>query len=216
MNGQAIVDAVILEGGFDTSSTGVTRATVVGWCRERYADLVVRARWYMETRQLAVTAAGEPTYLIPDEVVEVDVVRIGSRRWERVGPAEMFDLEGSDLGLSSDRAGVFAPWWDSSGSEGIRLWPAPTAAGVVIEALCSLQPPEFQDASSWSPLIPADMHRRVVDGAVAEGMRVIEERQDAAAGYEARFEGAVEALRMRKNSRIGSGPQRLLVFRRPR
>lgn len=216
MTGQEIVDAVIEEGGFDTSSTGIDRATVSGWVSERYKDLVVRAKWRMAITTIATTVSGEANYPLDDAIVEVDEIKVGGVRYSAVGVEEMWDIDSALLELKPGFGGVFAPTYDDQGNTSIRLNPQPVTAGTVIAGLVVLQPAPFQDASSFTPAIPADLHRKLVDGAIAEGLAKVDERLNEAGFYEGRWEQTVDALSRRKRSRVSQPVTRLRVTRRPR
>lgn len=216
MNGQEIVDAVVDEGGFDTSSTGIDRATVSGWVADRYRDLVVRARWRMAIQTIATTIAGEADYSLSDDVVEVDELKVNGTRYSAIGVEEMWDVDASLLGLKPGFGGVFAPTYDSTGATSIRLHPEPTTAGEDIDGLVVLQPVAFEDSSSFALAIPADFHRKLARGAIADGLALIDERLQEASVYEQEWEATVDALSRRKRSRVAQPVTTLRVSRRPR
>ncbi len=92
MTGKEVIDAVVLEGGFDTSSTGVTRATVVGWVLHRYRVMVARSKWRMLRSELGPTVAAQGLYTLPDTAVDVEQLYVDGRPYARVGSSELFEL----------------------------------------------------------------------------------------------------------------------------
>jgi hypothetical protein len=216
MNGQQIVDAVVNEGGFDTSSTGIDRATVAGWVADRYRDLVVRAKWLMAIQTIATTVAQQADYALSDSIVEVEELKVGGMRYSAIGVEEMWDLDAARLELKPGFGGVFAPTYDAAGVTKLSLFPEPVTAGDAIDALVVLPPADFTDSSSFAPAVPTDFHRKLVDGAIAEGLAKIDERLNEATFYEQRWEATVEALARRKRSRVAQPVTTLRVSRRPR
>lgn len=217
MTGADIVDAVVSEGGFDTSASGVARTVVTGWCKARYDDLVIRARWRMAIVALGPTVAAEPDYALPDTTVEAESLRVDSSRpWARVGLTDVWSLETGDTILAALTPGVFGPYFDDAGASFVRLYPTPESAGLAIDALCAVAPVTFADSASFTPIVPIDFHRDLVRGATADGKRLVFGQQAEADADDAWWETRVEALRRRKLSRVGQGPQQLVVTRRPR
>ncbi len=212
MTGKEVIDAVVLEGGFDTSSTGVSRVTVTGWVLHRYRVMVARSKWRMLRSELGPTVAGQALYTLPDTAVDVEQLYVDSRPYGRVGSSELFELAAGDLTTGGD--GVFGPAWTSAGVAQIELYPVPEESGLTITALAASLPPDLADTDQSTPIVPVDFHRALVEGAVADGLRLIDERIQEAQAFEDRFDAAIEQLRRRKNSRVGQQGQRILVYGR--
>lgn len=215
MFGSEIVDAVIQEGGFDTSSAGLSRVTVTGWVAGRYDEMVARARWRKAVRELGPTVALQPQYRVTDDIAELDLLRVGQAQYTRVGMEQLWLLQGGQARLDGP-GGVFAASFDDASRALVELWPVPAEAGTSIQALCVLLPGAFEDTPGFAPIIPRDFHRHLVNAAVADGLRLIDERLDDADRFELMFERQIQRLGKRQNSRIGQGVQQLQVSRRPR
>ncbi len=203
-----IVAGVAGEGGFDVSA-----AMLGGWVNEVHGKAVAESQWQTESLSLGVTVADQAVYSVPDRVVDVRSIYLndGSEagqpsQWTRVSVEDLWDLNAGRRGLKWS-GGVFAPSFSSVGVQGIELYPPPITAGVPITALAACLPATM--VSGMSPVIPADMHGDLKDGAIALGLLRIDERPDAAAAFEVKFERMVAKLRRRKNSRIGSGASRM-------
>jgi hypothetical protein len=213
VNGAAIVDAVVNQGGFDTTAGGVDRVTVTSVVAEAYVDQVVRARWRTAPTSLGPTVVDQGEYTLPDTVVEVDLLRVGGVPYARVGVEQLWDLRGGVRELE-DAAGVFAPYFEADGDEQVALHPVPTEAGLTIEGMCVLEPAAFADDAGFAPITPTDRHPDLIERAIVLLKRRLDEI-DADPG-DAVWESRVEMLRRRKNSRVGQGVQRLSVRRRGR
>lgn len=195
-----MIDAVATEHGFD-----VPEATVKAWLNERYATMVVRARWRLMEVSLGNTVAGQSDYPIDDAIQELAYVYLGStgRPYIYAGPLEMRQIIAGDARVSDDAAGAFAPAYTSTGANGIRLWPVPTAVDA-LTGLVSEPPADLVDDANV-PIVPADFHKAIVDGAIAIGLERDSERLQEASYFTTQYEGSIERLRKRRLGRIGGG-----------
>lgn len=182
-----LVAAVRDQGGFDSSSTGSTAAEIKSWINEAYKRMVVRARWRKAQVQLAVTVAGQDTYAVPDTVEDI---------------IEGLEIDGEPVAWESAYA--------DDGTAEIVLGTVPETAGVSITALAALSPPPLV-ADADVPIVPGDFHDAIVDGAIATGLRRVEERIAEADSYEGRYLSEIEGLRRRGNMRLNTGPVTLQV-----
>jgi hypothetical protein len=66
-----IVDAALSEGGIDA-----TPAQALVWGNDRYRRLVAGSKWLRLKRALGTTAAGQATYPLADDIVDVLSVRV--------------------------------------------------------------------------------------------------------------------------------------------
>lgn len=207
MNAAGIIDACIAQSGTDAS-----RATLLSLLNERYQEQVSRSRWLLETVSLGNTVAGTADYSLPDTVIEVLSLRVGSYRWGEVGPKDYWDLLSSGTGNWTGR-GSYAPTYSSTGGTSISLWPAPTTSGVAITLLASVSPTDLTDSSgaAGTPVTPVDLHGSLLDGLISLVLLRIDERPDLAIPFEERFNAATERLRRRKNSRVGGEGMQALV-----
>lgn len=209
MNGAAVIDAVISEGGFSVADTGVARTTVTGWCHAAYIEMVTESRWALSIASIGTTVAGTTDYALADTIIDVDQVKVGAsgRPLPRVGVQDIWELLAADASLAGATTMVWAPSFSSVGAGQITLYPAPDTSGDTIYGLCTSLPSAFTDSSGFTPAIPEDFHRSIVYGALAEGYGVGEEALDQAAFWRDKFETRIEQLRRRKNSRIGGNTQ---------
>jgi hypothetical protein len=173
----AIIDAIVTEGGFDPSSSAVPRATILGWLQAIYDDALAETHWRRVTKELGPTVAGQQEYAVTAEVLQVKSLRVnGSRTWLRITTEEMFELEGGN-GAWKGAPGVFSPNFEADADTAVEL------AGI---------PPQF--------------HRELfVDGGIGMGRRTIDERPDLAEPFELIRAGAKKKLEKLAKSRIGSG-----------
>jgi len=215
MNLGQMIDAVITQGGFDSTTGAASRDAVAGWINDRYRDLLAQTGWQKATVELGPTVAGQSTYVIPDAVNDVRKVLVDGNEYVRASAEELFEAR-ANSGYVSGGFGAFAPGYVASGAAVIDLFPTPTEAGKSIQALAATAAVAMS-AETDSPVIPEDLQQGLIDGAIATGLRRIYERHDDAAAYEARYDnpaggGTVQRLKRRANSRVGSGPQKVRVW----
>lgn len=201
----AVIDAVILEGGFDSTQTSTSRATVLGWVNDRFQRAVVDAKWLKAQVELGPTVSGTSTYAIPPAVQDIAALKVNaSRSWKRVTPEEMWSLQSVDARLRGAE-GAFAPAYSAAGAPLVELYPTPSVSGQSISALVAQTPAALTDGAGIASL-PDHLFRAImVDGPIAEGRKVVDERDDLAAGYEAKYTEAVGKLKLLTKSRVGSG-----------
>jgi hypothetical protein len=171
--------------------------------------------------------ADQGEYAIPENVVRVRALRVnGSRAWKRLEQIEdLWELQQS--GSPSAVLGVPGAFVADYGEDGdadadedtapvLTLWPTPTTAGLSIIGACAVLPAAITDATATSlelPL-PADVVVPIaVDGAIRLGKLRVDEREDLAAPFQARYEAAVARLMKRAKSRIGGGPGQARLVR---
>jgi hypothetical protein len=195
--------AVRDQGGFDTGSTGETLTDIKAWVNEAYTRLVVGAKWRKAQVELFVTVADQAEYPLPATVVEVvEGILVGTEPWSAVGQETLWRLKN---GNATADGGVWAEDFSSTGAVQIELYPAPDEAGVSVQALATLAPAALA-ADGDTPIIPADMHGDIIDGAIGIGYDRLENRPDLAEPKLAKLERNVEKLRRRANARLYSGP----------
>ncbi|WCB94493.1 hypothetical protein DSM104299_03230 [Baekduia alba] len=208
-----IVNAVVTQGGFDTASDDVSTATVQGWVNEVYKEVVAESKWMMAVETLAVTVAGTAAYDLPDTVVDVLGLALADSSgnpgdWQPVGLEDLWALQRGDLGLRGS-GGVFAQTAKADSTKQIQLFPAPTTSGALITAMVALVPADL--VNGVTPAVPADVHGRLIDAAIALALLRIEKRPDLAQPLDARKQEIKDILVRRRNSRAGSGSTRIRV-----
>lgn len=205
MTGDTIVDAVVNEGGFSVSDTGIARTTVTAWCHAAYIELVTESRWAQSIASLGTTVAGTAEYALADTIIDVYEVKVGAtgRPLPRVGVDTIWNLIANEETLLGQTTMVYAGTFSNAGAGKLYLYPAPSTSGDTISGLVASLPSAFTDSAGFTPAIPEDFHRSIVYGALAEGYGVGEEALDQAAYWRERFETRIEKLRRRKNSRVG-------------
>jgi hypothetical protein len=211
MTADEIVDAVLAQGGFPSSQ----RSLAFGWLNEVHGRAVAESQWLMQSLELGVTVVGRAVYEIPDSVVDIVGLYLDDEsgvnqpsNWEKVSTTDMWGLK-SGRARRIGSGGVFAPAFGSAGEKRVELYPVPETAGVLIVTLAAVQPDTL--VSGGSPVIPADMHGDLLDGAIALGLLRMDERADSAAVFDGRLREMVLKLTRRKNSRVGSRTARMKV-----
>jgi hypothetical protein len=203
-----LLAAVKAEGGFD-----VPDAMVGGWINEVHQKAVAESQWMMRTLELGPTIAGTATYVLPDAVVDLVGLFVAPpaqppATYGRVSTEQLWGLKSGSSWLAD--GAVFAPQFDASAVELVELYPPPGTSGASISALAAMIPGLM--VSGDSPVIPADMHGDLKDGAIALGLLRVDERADSSQLFDQRFQAMVAKLRRRKKSRVGSQTSRMLVW----
>lgn len=176
--------------------------------------MVADSLWRAAVKTLGNTVDGTSNYALPTDVVDIKRLKVaytdGTVLYNAVGIEELW---GVDATTGEVRSGVhvFAEDYQADGTVQVRLYPAPEESGVPILGLQALQPATMTYGGAFTPIIPADIHPYLLDGAFADGYAEVEHRPDLAQYHEQRFEVGVNKLRMRKNSRTGDGPARIAV-----
>lgn len=203
----AIVARVIAEGGFDTSASDTSAATLLSWINEAYRQMVGDAEWLRAERNLGNTVANQDIYTLADDIVQVSRISVGTNdRWKIVDAEELVDLKWSGGMALYGAPGVAAVVYDEASKlQKLQLWPAPTAAGQPIEVLASILPADLTTAPDLTPAIPVDLHDALVDGAIGLGRLRVDERADLAQPFLEKFQAAVGKLVKRRRSRLQSG-----------
>lgn len=196
-----MVAAVRVEGGVDTTTGAVSEATVKGRLNARYRRMVVRAKWRRGQVSLGQTVTGQAEYNIPTDVAVLEGLMVDGDPFYRVGQTELWRLK---AGQATVAGGAFAPDFTSSGTERVELYPAPTTAGLAIEALATLRPSALS-ANGDTPIVPEEFHDAIVEGAIADLLARLDERLDQAPYFDQKFDAAVEELRRLKNSQTAGG-----------
>jgi hypothetical protein len=211
MNYGSIYRRVISEGGFDTSAGNVPLAQVQQWVAERYSELVLESEWLTEQVQIASLVAGQSVY--PFDNLAIDRLRllaVGGLLYTRVGVEQMLQLKSSRLALDAAADGAYAPSYGADGTISVELFPGPTTSGATLLAILNAEPAALVNDTDV-PVLPAPYHVGLVWGATATGLMLIDEDQQSAAGYEAKFEKVKAELQRRKNKRVGSGPVQVQI-----
>lgn len=207
-----MVAAVKTQAAFDTSGLNVTDATVLSWLNARYREFVARTKWLKETIELGPTVVNQATYTIPDTVVEIRALRLGTKSESlRVNVEGMWALIDTIAFLSGPETTAYAPAFDASGAQAVQIYPTPTTAGTSITALVVALPTALTAAPDTTPVIPIDFHECIVSGAIGMGYQRTDARADLAASYVAEFEAAIDRLKRRSTARVGQGPVRFPV-----
>lgn len=221
-----VIDAVVTQGGFDTSSSATPDVTVRGWIHEALQQALADSKFRHATINLGPAVAGVDHYAVPDNVVELRSLRIGSglAYAPLAGIEDMWSLQaatsriwpGGFLLTQGDDGDTDAT---QDTSPQVQIYPAPgsEADGMAIQAIGAVLPPAITQATATSYVIPlpADVERAIaIDGAIAIGKQRVYERDDLAAPFQKRRDDAVEKLLKRANARVRGRAQLRLV--RPR
>jgi hypothetical protein len=203
-----IVDAALSEGGIDA-----TPAQALVWGNDRYRRLVAGSKWLRLKRALGTTAAGQATYPLADDIVDVLSVRVAqSAPYRLITIDALWELQGGESFRATTR-GLFAPAYDDdSQAESIELYPVPEMGGDTLTALVAVLPPAL--AATDTPQVPEDFHMTGIKaGVIADGLKLIDEQHQEGSVWEGEFQQAIEDLRRRRNSRVGRGPTPIRLLR---
>jgi hypothetical protein len=216
MNVQAIINAVVSQGGFDTDAVDTSRSVILEWVQTRYDQALSASEWRKVALELGPTVAGQAAYALPSRVIALKRLRVnGSRPWLQLSGEQLWEVQAGN-GYLSGAPGAYALVFESDADQDVALWPVPEQAGLSIDTLAVVtDSTPLIDASSGAgstPGLPDDLHRPLlVKGAIAEGLTTVEKRADLAAPFDAEFAEAAKALKRRAKSRLNSGPWQAAV-----
>lgn len=179
------------------------------WINLAIRELATRSRWLKAAVEIGPSVAEQGPYTLPASVYEVEDLRVGDRHYIRVGTEQ---LQNAKAGLLAVRGagGVFAPQFTSSGLRQIELYPAPTTGGSNIVATAVVYPNELTGSDELVQ-IPEEHHMAIVHKAIATGLSLADEHNDAAEYHESKFNAAIEALRRHTNMQVSGTVQQGLI-----
>jgi hypothetical protein len=183
-------------------------ATIDQIANEKHKQLVALSGWDTRITNLGTTVTDQGEYDVPSGIADLAKLRVDSTPYKQVGLDQIWDLRNGDAFLSG-AGGVFAPNYKADGTQQVSIYPTPDEDGLTIDALVTFVPATL--GASDYPIVPEDVQPAIADGVVAELWRLRSENAQEAAEFENRFQGAIELLRRRKNSRIGTGPVQIGV-----
>lgn len=197
-----------LQAQFDT-----TQATVVAVVNERHERMVADSLWRAVEKSLGNTVSGTSRYALPDDVVDLRGLKVGTLVYDVVGQQDLWSLQDSarDAALEGP-GGVFAQAFSDTGVAYVELYPVPETSGEAITGLQALEPAAMAYGTAVAPIVPSDLRPYLMHGARADLFLEIDERPDLADAHEARYQEGVLKLKRRRLSRIGSGPRRMSVL----
>lgn len=193
----------------DQATFSETDAVIDEWVNEKHKQLVVKAKWDTRIADLGSTVVGQADYSFDPNIVDLEKLRVGGSRYRATGIDEIWDLQETDATLVPGVPGVYAITYKSDGTPQFTLYPAPDAVASM-SGLAIFTPADLTNNSDY-PIVPEDFHEAIADGAIALGYRLRSEDAQEAADFENRFQAAIVELRVRKNTRGGSGPVQIAV-----
>lgn len=208
-----MIAAVRDQGGFDKTSLATSEAVILSWLNARYRELAAESGFIKGVRNLGPTVAGQKEYALPDSIVRVTRLRVGTLRpFAPMVLDDLWELHAGQATLESGTDGAFAASWDSEGVESVTIYPEPSAeddaqlgVGQVIETVCVVLPTPLA-AGGTGPDVPEDFHESIVDGAIAMGLLRDDGSAALAQPFEERFQAAIVRLKKRATARVGKGP----------
>lgn len=208
-----MIAAVRDEGGFDKTSLATSETVILSWLNARYREMAAESGFLKGVRDLGPVVEGQTEYALPDSIVRVTRLRVGtSRPYAALALDDLWELHAGDAALESGADGAYAETWSSAGVESVMIYPEPSSddAGLAISAVCVVLPDALA-AGDTGPAVPEDFHQSIVDGAIAMGLL----RDDGSAGlaqpFEEKFQAAIVRLKRRGNARVGRGPSQARV-----
>jgi hypothetical protein len=178
-----------------------------GWLLDRIRRMVAESKWRKITRELGPTVAGDYTYTVDDDVVDVLNLWVDGNNYASVTLDEFAELTAGRSWVRGAK-GAFSSLYAVGAEQGFVLWPTPDTAGETILAVVAVLPPDTTDGEE--PPLPADLHHHVWRGAIADGLGVGDEDPQAAK-WESEYREGVELLKARANSRLKKRTGRIRV-----
>lgn len=190
----------------------VSQALAVSFVNERTGRMVSEAEYRMKNTPLtATTVSGTNVYSLDTDTVDLSKVWIGTDPYTRVSYEQIVDLTAGRRSLSGE-GGVFAPYYSTTSTPQIILYPTPSTTGTSITVVESLHPSDsvYSGTDNLALIVPKHLRPYVLDGALADAYEFTG-RQDLAQFHEQRYEQGTDKLRRLKNTRAGSGVGRIAL-----
>jgi hypothetical protein len=197
---QGLIDSVKNEGSFD-----VTDAQALAWLNRRHERMIIRARAYRKTTTLT-TVASQRDYTLPADMVEVLEVAVDGTPYGRAHHTDL--LYGSQGWVQlSGIGGVVASEESTTGGPEIALYPTPTQGGLSVTVRGTFRPADLSTSDNSTLVVPSEYIDALISGAIATGLKRVENRPDLAQAHEQDYEAACEEFRRQIARRYrGSGP----------
>jgi hypothetical protein len=204
-----VITAVIDEAGFDSSRSNTTRRIVGRWVNAAHKEMIRKARFLGERRELGPTVAGQDSYAIDPDIVEIQDIMVGGVKFTRKGRRQL-------RGIQSyvDRIlvpGTYTPTYSGDRVRQITLYPAPQADGASMLADVFVIPADMVDEDNDFLQVGGDFAEAIIDKAASYGLKRIEGQQGLATMFDEQFAAKTEELRRLVNQRVNSGPVQLRV-----
>jgi hypothetical protein len=166
------------------------------WILDRARVLNAETDWLVEQTSWGATDPGADTYPLPDGLVKVEAITVGTLPFKRSTPG------GVDVARDTNqRSPVYAESWDAAGAHYLQLWPPPSAPAIVVMRFLS----DVPDNRGGSPPFPTDLQGVLADGAIAVGLARMDERFDSAGYFDAKFADGIQRLKRRRHGHVGRG-----------
>jgi len=163
---------------------------------EANVELCVRSRWTVATVDMGPTVAGQETYPLPDEIVELREVYVANAPYSNTDQNTIRRINIGELSMRS-----YGLWWtsfDGAGAQGLSLYPIPSSA-VSLEVLSVVSPPALAADDPFT--VPADFHRAAIEYVQGVSLGGSEDDLDRRQVHWDEFERQVTRLRARRITR---------------
>ena len=201
-----LISSVKSEASFDVSD-----ATALSWLNRRHKAMVSRARALRYTASLT-SVANQRDYALPANVVEIDEVSVNGLPY---GMGIHRDLAMGAQGylILGGVGGLVVSEESSSGAPEIAIYPTPTEAGLSIQVRAIWYPADLSTSDNSTLIVPDAYIDALIAGAVATGLKRVENRPDLAQPMEQEFNDACEEWRRQVSRRYrGAGPYQIRVI----
>jgi hypothetical protein len=186
----------------DQATFAETDTVIDGWIIEKELEAVVEAGWDRRIVQIALTVANTGDYVLDQNIADIHALYVDGLEYEGEDIEAMFALREGARYLT--HGGVYSDFPASDGTPQLALYPIPDTAGLEVKALVTYTPVDL--VAGGYPRIPRELQHYLADGAIAEGYRLRSENSQEAADHELRYQGMIEKLRKRRNTRHRGGP----------
>jgi len=213
----SLVASILQEAVFDASET-----QAVKWLNARHRLMCGRTRCFRKRLELGTTIGGQQSYPLPLEVLEIHEVLVESSEDSGslgvpYGAGLHSDLAQGGLGYlwlggiyQWAGGGIYARDDSLGGEDLLALFPVPEEDGRAITLTAVCRPPDLEPGGNV--VTPPEFDDALVEGAIATGLRRLENRPDLAQPKDAIFDEACQELLGIVNRRYrGSGPATIRI-----
>lgn len=171
---------------------------------EGYAELCVRSEWTRATLEIGTTVADQTNYAFPSTptIYRPLKLRVDGQPYTPADEELVDEIVAGTMRLLA--RGLYWLDHDADGVENFAIYPTPSEADLVIDALCVVFPDTLEAGDEFG--VPGDFARAPIEYTRAVSIGSSEDDPEAQVQGFSAFDAYVTRLRALRRARVGHGP----------